>query len=68
VPTVDAHVRKGEQGTTVVFTKKLTLKEKDSEAEKRISMLRTYNPAREALYRRLERGYLTLSDLARPPN
>lgn len=39
---LDAHVRKGEQGTTVVFTKKLTLKEKDSEEEKRISMLRTY--------------------------
>jgi antirestriction protein ArdC len=39
---LDAHVRKGEQGTTVVFTKKLTLKEKDNEEEKRISMLRTY--------------------------
>ena len=39
---LDAHVRKGEQGTTVVFTKKLTFKEKDSEEEKRISMLRTY--------------------------
>jgi hypothetical protein len=25
-------------------------------------------PAREALYRRLERGYLTLADLARPPS
>ena len=25
------------------------------------------DPAREALYRRLERGYLTLADLARPP-
>jgi hypothetical protein len=28
----------------------------------------TDNPAREVLYRRLERGYLTLADLARPPN
>jgi hypothetical protein len=25
------------------------------------------DPAREALYRRLERGYLTLAELARPP-
>ena len=25
------------------------------------------DPAREALYRRLERGYVTLADLARPP-
>jgi hypothetical protein len=26
------------------------------------------DPAREALYRRLEHGYLTLVDLARPPS
>jgi antirestriction protein ArdC len=39
---LDAHVKKDEHGTTVVFTKKLTFKEKDSEEEKRISMLRTY--------------------------
>jgi hypothetical protein len=25
-------------------------------------------PARQTLYRRLERGYLTLADLARPPS
>lgn len=39
---LDAHVKKGEHGTTVVFTKKLHIKEKDSDEEKRISMLRTY--------------------------
>src|SRR5713226_917569 len=39
---LDAHVRKGEHGTTVVFTKKLTVKEKDSDEERRINMLRTY--------------------------
>jgi antirestriction protein ArdC len=37
------HVRKGEKATTVVFTKKLTIKEsKDDDTERRISMLRTY--------------------------
>ena len=35
-----ANVRKGERGTHVVFTKKLTVEEDDS--EKRISMLRSY--------------------------
>jgi antirestriction protein ArdC len=37
-----AHVRKGERATQVVFTKKLRIKEKDTEVEKQISMLRTY--------------------------
>ncbi len=39
---MDAHVRKGEHGTTVVFTKRLTYRENDSDEERRISMLRTY--------------------------
>lgn len=37
---LDAHVRKGEHGTTVVFTKRLTVK--DNEDEKQISFLRTF--------------------------
>jgi antirestriction protein ArdC len=28
---LDAHVRKGEKGTTVVFTKKLHIKDKDAD-------------------------------------
>ena len=39
---LDAHVRKGESGTTVVFTKKLTFKDKETEEEKRVNMLRTF--------------------------
>jgi antirestriction protein ArdC len=39
---LDANVRKGEHGTTVVFTKKLTFRESDTDEERRISMLRTY--------------------------
>jgi antirestriction protein ArdC len=38
---LDAHVRKGEHGTTVVFTKRVTIK-KDDEDEKQLSVLRTY--------------------------
>jgi antirestriction protein ArdC len=38
---LDSHVRKGEQGTTVVFTKRLTVKAEEDE-EKHIAMLRTY--------------------------
>jgi antirestriction protein ArdC len=37
-----AQVRGGEKGTTVVFTKKLRIKDKDTEEEKNIGMLRTY--------------------------
>jgi len=38
-----AHVRKGERGTPIVFTKKLTVRNKeDDEEEKQISMLRSY--------------------------
>jgi antirestriction protein ArdC len=40
---LDAHVRKGETGTTVVFTKKLTVRDnKGDDTERRISMLRAY--------------------------
>lgn len=35
-------VRAGEKSTTVVFTKKLRLKDKDTEEEKTVGMLRTY--------------------------
>jgi antirestriction protein ArdC len=38
----EAHVRKGERGTTVVFTKCLTIKDTDRDEEKRLNMLRTY--------------------------
>jgi antirestriction protein ArdC len=40
---LDAHVRKGEIGVTVVFTKQLTIKEsKEDDTERRISMLKTF--------------------------
>ena len=46
---LDAHVRKGEVGTTVVFTRQLTIKEnKEDDEEHRISMLRTYTVFNEA--------------------
>jgi antirestriction protein ArdC len=38
---LDAHVRRGEHGVTVVFTKRLTVKAEQDE-EKQIAMLRTY--------------------------
>ena len=38
----DAHVRKGEHGTTVVFTKRLTVKDRETDEEKRLNLLRTY--------------------------
>ena len=38
---LDAHVRKGEHGTTVLFTKKLTVKG-DEDEDKQIAMLRTF--------------------------
>ena len=37
-----ANVRKGEKATQVVFTKKLRVKDKDTDEEKQISMLRGY--------------------------
>jgi antirestriction protein ArdC len=38
---LDAHVRKGEVGTTVVFTRQFTIKEsKEDDEERRISMLK----------------------------
>lgn len=36
-------VRKGEESTAVFFTKKLTIKDKESEEEKRVGMLRVYH-------------------------
>jgi antirestriction protein ArdC len=39
---LDAHVRKGEEGTTVVFTKKHTFRDKETDEEKRIGFLRTF--------------------------
>lgn len=48
-----AHVRKGEKGTTVVFTKKLTVGEEDE--ERRVSMLRTYTVFNVAQVDGLER-------------
>ena len=40
---LDAHVRKGEKGTHIVFTKKLSLKGDDDDADgRKISMLRGY--------------------------
>jgi antirestriction protein ArdC len=39
---LDAHVKKGEEGTTVVFTKKHVFKDKETEEEKRIGFLRTF--------------------------
>ncbi len=45
----DAHVRKGEVGTTVVFTRQLAIKEsKEDDEEYRISMLKTYTVFNEA--------------------
>jgi antirestriction protein ArdC len=35
-------VRKGEKSTTVVFTKKLRVKDKDTDEDKQIGMLRTF--------------------------
>jgi antirestriction protein ArdC len=37
-----AHVRKGEKATQVVFTKKLRIKDEETDEEKQISMLRGY--------------------------
>jgi antirestriction protein ArdC len=46
---LDAHVRKGEVGTTVVFTRQLTIREsKEDDEEHRISMLKTYTVFNEA--------------------
>ena len=46
---LDAHVRKGEVGTAVVFTRQLTIKESKEDDEARcISMLRTYTVFNEA--------------------
>ena len=46
---LDAHVRKGEVGTTVVFTRQLTIREsKEDDKEHRISMLKTYTVFNEA--------------------
>jgi antirestriction protein ArdC len=46
---LDAHVRKGEVGTTVVFTRQFTIKEsKEDDEERRISMLKTYTVFNEA--------------------
>lgn len=37
-----AHIRKGEKATEVVFTRKLRIKDKETEEEKQISMLRSF--------------------------
>jgi antirestriction protein ArdC len=37
-----AQVRKGEKSTTIVFTKKLHIKEKETDEDKQIGMLRTF--------------------------
>jgi antirestriction protein ArdC len=37
-----AQVRKGEKATTVVFTKQLQVKDRETEKEKKVGMLRTY--------------------------
>ena len=37
-----ARVRKGEKGTHVVFTKKLRVKDRETEEDKTVSMLKTY--------------------------
>ena len=39
---LNAQVRKGERSTTVVFTKRITVKDRDTEDEKAISMLKTF--------------------------
>jgi antirestriction protein ArdC len=39
---VDAQVRKGEKATEVVFTRKLRIKDRDTEEERQISMLRSF--------------------------
>lgn len=41
--TLGAQVRKGEKSTTIVFTKKLRIKDKETEDEKTVGMLRNYN-------------------------
>ncbi|HEY1747810.1 MAG TPA: zincin-like metallopeptidase domain-containing protein [Xanthobacteraceae bacterium] len=41
--TVGAQVRAGEKSTTIVFTKKLAVKDKETEEDKSIRMLRTYS-------------------------
>jgi antirestriction protein ArdC len=43
-----AHVRRGEKATEVVFTKRLTIKDKESDEERQISMLRSYYVFNEA--------------------
>jgi antirestriction protein ArdC len=43
-----AQVRKGEKSTTVVFTKKLRIKHKDTDEDKQIGMLRTFAVFNEA--------------------
>jgi antirestriction protein ArdC len=40
-----AQVRKGEKSTTVVFAKKLRIKDKETDEDKQIGMLRTKHPA-----------------------
>ena len=39
---LNAQVRKGERSTTIVFTKRITVKNRDTEDEKAISMLKTF--------------------------
>lgn len=39
---IGGQVRKGEKSTTIVFTKKINIKDKETEEEKRIPMLKTY--------------------------
>src|SRR5690349_1560251 len=36
-------LRKGERGTQIVFTRKLSIRDKETDEEKQISMLKTYN-------------------------
>jgi antirestriction protein ArdC len=40
--TLGGQVRKGEKATTVVFTKQLNVKDKETEEDKKVGMLRTY--------------------------
>jgi antirestriction protein ArdC len=54
-----AQVRAGEKSTTVVFTKKLTIKE-DEDVEKQIGMLRTFNVFNEWQMEGLPKAAITI--------
>jgi antirestriction protein ArdC len=57
-------VRKGEKSTTVVFTKKLRIKDKDTDEDKQIGMLRTFAVFNEA---QIDNLHIAESDVREKP-